>query len=701
MNSYTYIIPAISCAAYITLIAVTIFFAQRRVRDTFLLYLCVAMMWSFFAFQLHWDSSPKHTLLWHKLVLIFFYAVPVAYYHFISTFTNRISIPRIVLGYILLIFISGLTLGGFVIESSEVIDRLLYFDLGIAIYIIAIFGLSFMFMAILNLVKSYRYSTDSQVRNSTVYLLGGAILVVILSLTNLYSDMSKYPIDHAGNLVNAIVITYVVVKFQLLDIRVVIRRGLSYSGLTIFITAIYLLLLLILQMFIESWAGYSSLALAALFAFVLAILFNPLRNVFQEWVDRLFYRETYDYRRMLLSFSNKASNILDLEELSKEMLYPVTQALYVSWASLLISETENSDFATQFARQANEEPSTKLRFSRDNPIVTWLTREGKPLRRELIEILPEFKGLWAGEMDDLRASEVELLFPIKSKGNLIGILALGRKRSNNKYSSEDIDLLMTIVGSSAIAIENARVLDTLKKEQLQVRRLLSQTVQAQEDERRRISVELHDSVTQWLVGASYRIQVCNSLLSKSNNNGEVRNELGEVEKTMDQSLKELRRVMRGLHPPALAELGLTHALQQLIDQLESKGIACIFETTGKSVRLHSSVEITIFRIVQEALNNIQKHAGATYVEVRLDFKEDDVFVEIGDNGRGFNLSQTLDSAILLGSLGLLGMKQRAETIGATLEVDTEPGSGTRIVLRCPLLLDTYEGALGDYDGGKK
>jgi len=684
MNSYAYIIPSISSAAYIVLIAIAIFFAQRRVRHVFLLYLVVAMLWSFFSFQVHYDRFPEYSLLWHKLLLVFFYAVPVTYFHFISTYTNRFNLTRILVGYVLVAVLSGLTLGGFIIKSSEVTDKLLYFDLGVSSYIIALIGLAFMFMSISYLAGSYKNLVDYKIRNSTAYLLAGAILVVVLSLTNLSSSISKYPIDHVGNLINAMVITYVVVRYQLLDIKVVIRKGLGYSGLTIIITAVYLLLLFVLQAFINSWTGYSSLALAAFFAFILAVLFNPLRSIFQEWVDRLFYRETYDYRKMLLNFSNRASNILDLDELAKEMLYPITKALYITRASLLISEGENGDFYTQFTQRTGGKESPDLSFSRDNPIVTWLSSQRQPFKPEMMDILPEFKGLWAKELGDLNSSGVQLLFPIKSKGNLIGILALGEKKSGNPYSSEDMDLLMTIVSSSAIAIENARVLDTLRKEQLQVRRLLSQTVQAQEDERKRISADLHDSVTQWLVGASYRIQVCNSLLAESGN-GKVHEELVEVENTMDQSLKELRRVMRGLHPPALKELGLSQTIKQLMEQVGTTGVSTSFNTTGVPCRLHSSAEITIYRIVQEALNNIQKHSDATDVEVQLHFRDGDVLVEIMDNGRGFDISKTLDRAISVGSLGLLGMSQRADAIGATLKIDSRPGVGTSIVLRCPIL----------------
>lgn len=699
MNNIQVLIPLISSIAYVALIVITIVFAQRRVRDTFLLYLSVAMLWSLSAFQLHWDRFPEYSLLWHKFLIVLMFLVPVTYYHFISAFTNRISIPRLLLGYGLLMLLAAFTLGGFVIKSSEVIDGLLYFDLGVATYFMGIFGTSFMLMAIFDLVQNYRHSLDSQARNRTAYLLIGAILVLSLSLTNLSSSLSKYPIDHIGNLTNALLITYVVVRYQLLDIKLVIRKGLGYSGLTILITAIYLLLLFILQTIIQNWSGYSSLALAAGFAFLLAVLFNPLRKAIQEWVDRLFYRDTYDYRQMLLKFSKRVSNIFSLSELAQGMLYPITKALHVNWASLLIPDTSSGYFTTQFTQQVNGKTVTNLSFSKDNPIVTWLARESKPLRRELIEILPEFKGLWEGERDELQALEVELLCPIESKGDLIGILALGRKQSGASYSNEDIDLLMTMASAAAVAIENAMVLDALKKQQAQVRQLLAQTVQAQEDERKRISAELHDSVTQWLVGASYRLQACDALLPESDSK-EARVELKEAENTLDKSLKELRRVMTGLHPPALAELGLIHALHQLTGELEATGIVCDFETTGTPVRLTPSVEITIFRIVQEALNNIRKHSGASNVIISLQFDPDNILAKIHDNGKGFDLPQTLDRAISVGSLGLLGMKQRAETVGGTLEIETRPGAGTSIALRLPFSSHAYEEGSERLEGGK-
>jgi len=394
---------------------------------------------------------------------------------------------------------------------------------------------------------------------------------------------------------------------------------------------------------------------------------------------------------MLLSFSGKISNVLDLGELAQSILNPIVKVLHVQRAALLFPRIESGDFTTQFVQQATtEEPSTKLRLTNDNPIVTWLTTEGKALKRELIDIIPQFKGLWETERVALETLGVELLCPIRSKGKLIGILAMGKKQSDSPYSDEEVDLLMTIANEAAVAIENARMLDSLKNEQLRVRQLLAQAVHTQEEERKRISADLHDSVAQWLAAASYRAQTVNALLS-GNDSDEAQDELAAMESTIDKSLKELRRVVTGLRPPALDELGLSHALRQSLEDLKTDGVDCQFSEVGTPVRLPSSTEIAVYRMVQEALTNVRKHADATKVNLRLQFQADKLLVEVRDNGRGFNLSQTLDSAISVGHMGMLGMKQRAETLGGDIKIKTGEEAGTTITLRLPIQPQIKEG----------
>ena len=157
--------------------------------------------------------------------------------------------------------------------------------------------------------------------------------------------------------------------------------------------------------------------------------------------------------------------------------------------------------------------------------------------------------------------------------------------------------------------------------------------------------------------------------------------LRALENTITRNIKEL---LVGLRPPPLNELGLANALRQSLEELENYGIECKFSQTGIPWRLPASIEITVFRVVQEAISNIRKHAKATRVNLRLKFQEDKLLVDISDNGQGFNLSRTLDSAILVGHLGLLGMRKIVEMLGGDIKIKTSEGKGTTITLDLPV-----------------
>ena len=677
------LIPLITSLTYITLFVLTLPSAKRRINRAFAIYLGVAGIWSFTSFMLHLNAFPQQTLLWNELLVGALVGTLSTYYYFIRTYTNKPAGFGTYLGFAFVLIITGLSLGGYIVQQSYVINGVLYHSLGISLYFLAAISITFIGTVIVQLIQKYRSSAEAMEHNRTLYLITGWAILVVGAYTNLIPPLDRLPLDHIGSLANALIIGYAISRYRLLNIKVVLSQGLAYSSLTLLLTALYIVLLFTLQIFLSNWTNYSNVALAAVFALLVVVLLTPLKNLLQKTIDRLFYRETYDYRRILLSFSHKINNVLDLSELAQSILEPIIKAMHVQQASLLFPETEGREFNTRFAQASKEKPTIRLRLSVESPIVTWLTSEGIVLRRELIDTIPKLKGLWDWERSALTTLGIELLCPIKRKGKLIGILILGKKQSEAVYSDEEIDLLMTMSNEAAIAVENARILDSLKTQSLQVEQLLAQVVLAQEEERKRISVDLHDSVAQWLVAASYHIQTCRHILS-GNGNAKVQEELISMDSTITKSLKELRRVVIGLRPPALDELGLTHALRKSVEDLQVDGLDSKFIEVGLPCRLPSSVEIAAYRVIQEALNNIRKHAGATKVNVRLQFLKEKLLVDISDNGKGFDLSQTMDSAVDVGHVGLIGMKQRAEMLGGDIKIKTGEGGGTNIVLTLPI-----------------
>ncbi|MFC2066944.1 histidine kinase [Chloroflexota bacterium] len=544
--------------------------------------------------------------------------------------------------------------------------------------------LIFVGLGVYSLVQRLRIVTDTKERNKVAYLIAAIGLLVVFGFSSMTPLSREFPVSLVGALLSASILTYAVVEHNLISINAVLRRGLGWISLSAMGIGAYLLVFYLLNLVAGFEPEPTILTLALLAAAATAVIVYLLRPIFLGIIDKLFFRGTYPYRQALIGFNSKMGNIINLNELAYEMLPAISKALRAPRAYLLLEDISSGDFTVQFTYPKVKGKSIdKLRFNSDNPIIAWLEKEASPLDLKQIDNVPQFKALWQTEKEKLLESNLELLCPIKSRGRLIGILAIGRKQSRALYSHEDTLLVISLASQAGIIIENAKMFDSLNKQQLQVEQLLTQAVFAQEEERERISVDLHDSVAQWLAAASYRIQTANVLFSEDNNN-EAQAELNVVESTIEKSLKELRRVVIGLRPPALDELGLTHSLRQSLEDLQADGLNCKYKEVGTPVRLPPSMEIAVYRIVQETLTNIRKHANATEVNLRLQFKEDKFLVEVRDDGKGFDLSRMLDSALSVGSLGLLGMKQRVEMLGGDIRIMTGEGIGTTIILSLPI-----------------
>jgi len=680
-----YLIPLVAAAIYVSLLIVIIVNRSwQRQHKFFIIYLVAAVLWSFSDFLLRSDFFMGYKLLVFRVTICASMWWAVQLYYFVRSFLGQSAGWGIRFGYALLAVFVAIAAAGYappsIIFSEGVVDP--SYGWWIILYVVPFVILAG--LGVRSLVQRLRVLTDPIERNKIAYLIGAIGMLVIFGFSGMTPLARGLSVSHIGGLLSASILTYAVMKHELVSINSVLRRGLGWVSLSAIGIGAYLLVFFLIHLPVGFELEAITFALATVSAAVVAIFVYKVRPTFLGMVDQLFYRKTYSYRQALLSFNIKMGNIINLSELADEMLPTIVKALRTPQAKLLFEDFNGGDFTTQFTYpRVKGNASNEPRFSLDNPIVAWLEKETSPLDLKQIDRIPQLKGLWQTEREQLTTSDLELLYPIKSRGKLIGILALSKKQSNALYSQEDIELVMSLANQAGIIIENARMLDSLQKQQLQVEQLLTEAIHTQEEERQRISVDLHDGVAQWLAGASYRAQTVDALLS-GNDSEEARGELATMESTIDRSLKELRRVLTGLRPPALDELGLNHALRQSLEELKAEGISCRFSEVGTPYRLPSTVEIAVYRAVQEALTNIRKHAGATKVNLRLQFQTDKFLVEVRDDGSGFDLSQTLDGAIAVGHIGLLGMKQRAEMLGGDVRIKTSEGAGTSITLSVPI-----------------
>jgi signal transduction histidine kinase len=238
---------------------------------------------------------------------------------------------------------------------------------------------------------------------------------------------------------------------------------------------------------------------------------------------------------------------------------------------------------------------------------------------------------------------------------------------------------MLIIGYVSLQIrwrERERYVITEKEQEKQF--YLSKILKAQVDERKRIAQELHDDTTQILLVVATRVQ---SLISDKHfkKGSEPGKQLEWIRDTVLHLSDDLRRISMELRPSILDNMEFVPAVESLVDSLEQNyGIETRFEISGKEQELPQDTQISVIRVIQEALNNIRRHSKATKAEVQLNYGSKGILLTISDNGHGFNIADTLITLANSKKLGIIGMRERIGALGGTMNIQSELGKGTTI-----------------------
>lgn len=235
-------------------------------------------------------------------------------------------------------------------------------------------------------------------------------------------------------------------------------------------------------------------------------------------------------------------------------------------------------------------------------------------------------------------------------------------------------------------------LDELERDREQVRQLASQVIRAQEDERKRIARELHDDTAQILFAQLLRLTGM-----KASPSDEIRVAAGQLEHMTVEAIEGVRRLALELRPPALDDLGLREALDGLAQRFSDQlGFTVQYSAHGTRGRLPAEVELVLYRVAQEALTNVAKHADAHHAAIELDREPNAVTISVRDDGKGF-LTHTVAETDGHG-LGLFGMEERLALVGGTLQIQSRVGRGTVISGHIPMTVEASEGLTGRSGG---
>lgn len=268
-----------------------------------------------------------------------------------------------------------------------------------------------------------------------------------------------------------------------------------------------------------------------------------------------------------------------------------------------------------------------------------------------------------------------LSVPIVSGEKIFGALSVYSLGQAKRFSERDIALVAGVGRQAGIAIENARLYENMHS-------YVRQITRAQEEERKRIARELHDDTAQALTVLSRGLDAL--IVSPDPLPQSALERLEELRRVGEEISKGLRRFSRDLRPSSLDDLGLLPTLEGLASTLtEEDGIEAELKVVGQRRRLSPETELVLFRITQEALNNVKKHSRASKVVTTVEFADGAVQITVHDNGRGFELPSRTSDLAAAGKLGLVGMHERAQLISGSLTVQSKPGKGTTVTVRVP------------------
>lgn len=254
-----------------------------------------------------------------------------------------------------------------------------------------------------------------------------------------------------------------------------------------------------------------------------------------------------------------------------------------------------------------------------------------------------------------------------------------RVRGGNYSARIGIDPLRDPLLEQIVVSFNG-ALDQVEGDRDRIRELVNRVIAAQEDERKRIARELHDDTSQVLFAQLLRVSAI-----KQSENDDVRSIAESLEDMFAESMEAVRRLGYELRPPSLDDLGMWEASTELVQRMSHRcGFEIAFHATGPQHRLHPTVELVLYRVAQEALTNVWKHAHATAASVRMDSTGGCVELIVEDNGRGFDSSGENPSDGKGLGLGVFGMQERVDLVGGTLEITGDLNPGSRVLARIPI-----------------
>jgi signal transduction histidine kinase len=490
-----------------------------------------------------------------------------------------------------------------------------------------------------------RQQTKWVVFGSTVGILGLIAAVSVSSLFPVFFQPGTlayfvfYSILLLSPLCIPISIGIAILRSRLWDIDLIINRTLVYGALTLSVIGLYVLVVVGLGTLIQL---QGNVLLSLLATGVIAVLFQPLRLRLQRGVNRMMYGERDDPYAVLASLGSRLEATLVTEKILPTIVETVAQALKLPYVAITMLPEQQPFIGT----------------------AAGITGAVDGAGAEVPDIVVSYGSPTTDPVQ----------MPLVYQAETVGYLLLAA-RAGDTFGKADSRLLADLARQAGVAVYAVRLTTHLQHLTVSLQQAREHLVTTREEERRRLRRDLHDGLGPALASLTFKVDAARNLLKTDNERTESL--LASVRQQAQEAITDIRRLVYNLRPPALDELGLLSALREQAAHYQHQGLEVEFDVPSTLPPLPAAVEVAAYRIAQEALTNVERHAQAQYCLLRLALDADVLQLDISDDGQGIPASHRI-------GVGLHTMHERASELGGSCTIKAGSSGGTTIQIRLPL-----------------
>lgn len=570
-------------------------------------------------------------------------------------------------------------------------------------WVLTALGFLTILAAVAVLLLEYRRSASMMGRRGLLLLALAPLAMLAANLIYNLRISASFTTPQASLLFTAM-LGYGILRYGLfLDIRSITRNALAHVVVIVGNLSVFVLLCAFYIWGLNLEWGTAAFVLFVITGMPFMIAYPSEVKAVKTLAGRYIYGRESKEERLLEELSRSIRTVRDLDGLASRVVEEVRSSLGLSVCVLLLREdgayrgigfSYADDLAGKFADLAE----CGLILRRSGHIFSF--EDGAGRHSGFLEVGSEVqhKGCTFGYVSSglMRIREgtslqeitwkeglnrEAVLVPLEVGGEEVGMIWLGSRPDGMRLSLEELDLISVLSTQVAVSLLNSLLLQELLDKSDRLQALMQMSTTAQEEERMRISRELHDGLAPYFLDILFKLDMVESRIEERSRSADLLDELRHVAR---EGLRDLRKVIADLRPSSLEILGLEKTLASYLERFGLENGLFVEFVRGEGIgALDSPTEVAVYRVAQEALSNVAQHAGATSVRLSLGGEDGCLELVIEDDGAGF-AGLDIEERMLSGHcLGIKGMRERAELIQGELEVDSSPGEGTAVRLRIP------------------